>query len=252
MNKNQIRQLAVVLATLMMIIINGLATVIPINNKRTAEIAESFDIFFIPAGYVFSIWALIYLGLLAYSVYQALPAQREDSTLQKIGYLYVYTCAANISWLVFWHYEVFVLSLIVIMALLGLLSLIYLQLGVCRNRVSKAEKWLVHIPFSVYLGWIIIAAISNLALVLDFFGWNGWGINQEVWALLMLTIAILISGIMIFTRGDIAFTLVFIWAFVGIAIQNHSATMVAAGAWVGALFAGISIFIETGLKRDPC
>ncbi len=103
MSKDRVRQILVVLAVLAMITVNILANALPINGQNTGEISDRFDVFFVPAGYVFSIWGLIYLGLLAYAVYQALPAQAENPTLRSIGYLFVLSCLANIAWIFLWH-----------------------------------------------------------------------------------------------------------------------------------------------------
>ena len=251
MNKNIVRQILVVLATLTTIAVNGLANTLPINGKGTGEISDNFDVYFVPAGYVFSIWGLIYLGLLAYSIYQALPAQRENPALQKIGYLYVWSCVANITWLFLWHYEIFPLTLIAMLAILGLLIAIYLRLNIGKAQVPAAQKWLVHLPFSIYLGWITVATIANATSLLDYVGWNGWGISPEVWTVLMLLAAVVISGMMSFTRGDIAYSLVLVWAFVGIAVKHQDITTVAAAAWVAALFVGLLLVVGVVLNRKP-
>ena len=196
MNKNILRQILVILATLATILVNGLATTLPINGKTPEEISDSFDVFFVPAGYVFSIWGLIYLFLIGYSIFQALPAQRENPALQKTGYLYVGSAFSNIIWIFLWHYEFFPLSVIAMLALLGCLIAIYLRLGIGKAQVPAAEKWLVHIPFSIYLGWITVATIANITTLLDYLEWGGWGISPEVWTLLMLTAATIISGMM--------------------------------------------------------
>src|SRR5210317_1147670 len=122
MNKDTLRQIIVVLSVLATIIVNGLASALPINGQTTGEISDSFDVFFVPAGYVFSIWGLIYLGLLAYAVYQALPAQAENPSLRSIGYLFVLSCLANIAWIFLWHYNQVALSVLAMLALLGLLT----------------------------------------------------------------------------------------------------------------------------------
>jgi hypothetical protein len=251
MNRNIIRQILVILATLATIGVNGLANALPINGKGTGEISDSFDVYFVPAGYVFSIWGLIYVGLLAYSIYQALPSQRENPSLQKIGYLYVGSCLANIAWIFLWHYLIFPLTLVAMLAILGFLIAIYLRLDICKAQVSSAEKWLVHIPFSIYLGWITVATIANATSLLDYLGWSGWGISPEVWTILMLLAAVVISGIMSFTRGDIAYSLVLIWAFIGIAVKHQDTSMVAAAAWVAALFVGLLLVLGVALNRKP-
>ena len=99
----------------------GLATALPLNGQTTGEISDRFDVYFVPAGYVFSIWGLIYLALIGYSLYQVLPSQRENPRLRRTGWLYVLSCAANIVWLFLWHYEVFELTIVAMGALLLLL-----------------------------------------------------------------------------------------------------------------------------------
>ena len=249
MNKNVIRQILVVLATLATIVVNGLANALPINGLGTGEISDMFDVFFVPAGYVFSIWGLIYLGLLAYSVYQALPSQRENAALQKIGYLYIWSSVANIVWLFFWHYLLFPLTLLAMLVILGLLIAIYLRLDIGRTQVSTAEKWLVHVPFSIYLGWITVATIANVTSLLDYLGWNGWGISPQVWAVIMLLAAVVISGIMSFTRTDIAYSLVLIWAFVGIAVKHQGTALVATSAWAASILVGILLVVGVVFNR---
>jgi benzodiazapine receptor len=249
MNKNVIRQILVVLATLATIVVNGLANALPINGLGTGEISDMFDVFFVPAGYVFSIWGLIYLGLLAYSVYQALPSQRENAALQKIGYLYIWSSVANIVWLFFWHYLLFPLTLLAMLVILGFLIAIYLRLDIGRTQVSTAEKWLVHVPFSIYLGWITVATIANVTSLLDYLGWNGWGISPQVWAVIMLLAAVVISGIMSFTRGDIAYSLVLIWAFVGIAVKHQGTALVATSAWAASILVGILLVVGVVFNR---
>ncbi len=175
MSKDRVRQILVVLAVLAMITVNILANALPINGQNTGEISDRFDVFFVPAGYVFSIWGLIYLGLLAYAVYQALPAQAENPTLRSIGYLFVLSCLANIAWIFLWHYNLVALSVVAMLALLGLLLAIYLRLDIGRAPVAPAMKWLVHVPFSIYLGWITVATIANITSWLYEVGWSGWG-----------------------------------------------------------------------------
>ncbi len=103
MNNDRVRQILVVVAVLAMIAVNIMANALPINGQATGEISDRFDVYFVPAGYVFSIWGLIYLGLLAYAVYQVLPAQAENPSLRNIGFLFVLSCVANIAWIFLWH-----------------------------------------------------------------------------------------------------------------------------------------------------
>lgn len=95
--KDTLRQIANVFALLATIVVNGLANALPLNGLSTGEISDRFEVYFVPAGYVFSIWGLIYLALVAFAIYQALPAQRENPRLRRVGYLFVLSCAANVA-----------------------------------------------------------------------------------------------------------------------------------------------------------
>ena len=234
MNRDTLRQTLVIIAAFATIIFNVAANALPLNGLNTGELSDRFKIFFVPAGYVFSIWGLIYLGLIAYAIYQVLPAQREDPRLRSIGYLFILSCLANIAWLFLWHYEVFEFTLIAMGVLLLSLVAIYLRLDIGRGEVSNAEKWAVHIPFSIYLGWITVATIANTTQLLYYLGWNGWGISAEIWAVIMLAAGVVISAIMSLTRADIAYSLVLVWAYIGIAIQHNDTPIVANSALIGA------------------
>jgi hypothetical protein len=243
MKKNTIRQIVVILATLATLVVNYLAASLPLNNQTTGEISDRFDVYFVPAGYVFSIWGLIYLGLLAYMVYQALPAQREAPYLQSIGYPYALSSAANIAWLFLWHYNVFPLTVVAMLAILLLLIAIYLRLGVGRGRVPAARQWLVHFPFRIYLGWITVATIANVTSLLDYWGWNGWGIPPEMWAVIMLVAGAAITSGVSITHGDVAYVAVIVWAFVGIAVKHAGTPIVAITAWAAAAVVALTLLV---------
>jgi benzodiazapine receptor len=250
MKKGITRQIIVVLALIATIVVNGLANALPLNNLTTGEISDRFDVYFVPAGYVFSIWGLIYLALAAYAVYQALPAQKENPRLQAIAELFALSCALNVLWLVLWHYEVFLVTMATMLALLLVLILIYLGLGIGRARVSAAEKWLVHVPFSIYLGWITVATIANVTTVLDYLGWDGWGVPQ-VWAVVMLVAGMSIASAVGLTRGDVAYMGVIVWAFVGIAVKHAATPPVSIAAWSTAGLVGVMIVVSALVYKKP-
>jgi len=246
--RDVLRQAVNVLAVVAVIVVNGLANALPLNGQTTGEISDRFQVYFVPAGYVFSIWGVIYLALLAFAVYQALPAQRNNPRLRRVGYLFAASCVANIAWLFLWHYEQFVLTLVAMFALLLSLITIYLQLEIGRAAVSPAEKWLVHVPFSIYLGWITVATIANVTTVLDFLGWSGWGISDQAWAVIMLLVAGALAAVVSLTRGDVAYSLVIMWALVGIAVKHAGTSPVAVTAWVMAAFVGVVLVL--GIVRS--
>jgi benzodiazapine receptor len=234
MFRDTLRQVMVLVAALTTIVFNIGANILPLNELNTGEISDRFDVFFVPAGYVFSIWGLIYLGLIAYAIYQVLPAQSNNPRLSSIGNVFILSCVANIAWLFLWHYEVFVFTLVAMLVLLLSLITIYLRLDIGRSEVSMAEKWAVHIPFSIYLGWITVATIANATQLLFYLGWNGWGINAATWAAIMLAVGVVISALMSLTRADIAFSLVLVWAYIGISLKHSNEPLVAVSALIGA------------------
>ena len=245
-----VRQIAVIIATIATIVVNGLANALPINGKGTGEISDTFDVFFVPAGYVFSIWGVIYLLLIAFTIFQALPAQRNDPVLNTVGWVYVLSCIANIVWIFLWHYERFPLTLVAMLTLLACLISSYLLLGVGRTEISAGYRWLVHLPFSVYLGWITVATVANVTDVLDYAGWGGWGISPEVWAVIMLVVATALTAAMLFTRRDAAYALVIIWALVGIAIKQAESRPVSLAAWVLTALIGILLLAMLLIGRS--
>jgi hypothetical protein len=248
MKNDVVRQWINVLAVILTLVVNGLANALPLNGQTTAAISDRFKVYFVPAGYVFSIWGLIYLGLIAFAVYQALPAQRENSRLRRIGYLFALSCLANSVWIFLWHYEFFLLTLVAMTALLLLLIAMYLRLGIGHAPVTTLEKWAVNIPFSVYLGWITVATIANVTDVLDYLKWSGWGLSPEGWMVIVLIVAVAIATAVSLTRGDIAYMLVIVWAFVGIAIKHADSPVVATTTWVMTALVVLMLVIGARIK----
>jgi len=248
MQKDTVRQVVVIVAVVVTIVVNTLANVLPLNGQTTGEISDRFDIYFVPAGYVFSIWGLIYLGLAAFAVFQALPSQRENPRLRRTGYLFVLSCIANSAWIFFWHYELFPLTVVAMLVLLVTLIAIYLMLGTGRTSAPPLERWLVRVPFSLYLGWITVATIANVTQFLAYIGWHGWGLSEEFWAVVMFAVATVVAGAVSLMRRDIAYMLVIIWAFIGIALKHAAVPLVAAAAWV-ATGANAALLVVGALHR---
>ena len=104
--------------------------------------------------------------------------------------------------------------------ILGSLIAIYLRLNIGREAVSAWDRWLIHVPFSIYLGWISVATVANATQLLYYLNWGGWGIAPEVWAVIMLIIAAALALIDNLARGDVGYSLVFVWAYIGIAVKH--------------------------------
>ena len=250
MKKDIWRQIANILSVVLALTVNILASTLPLNGQNTGEISDRFQVFFVPAGYVFAIWGVIYIGWIAFAIYQALPAQKESPRLRKLGYLFALSGLLNAAWLFCWHYNQFGLSVLVMLGLLGLLIASYLRLDVGRTPVGTAEKWCVDVPFSIYLGWISVAAIANVTDWLYFVNWNGFGIAPEIWAVIMLLVASLVGVMMALTRRDSAYLFVFAWSFAGIAVKQAATPMVTYAAWAAAVVAlGLAIYSIVARRR---
>jgi benzodiazapine receptor len=230
--------------------VNILATALPLNGQNTGAISDRFKVFFVPAGYVFAIWGVIYIGWIAFVIYQALPAQKESPRLRRLGYLFALSGLFNAAWLFCWHFNQFSLSVVVMLVLLGLLIASYLRLDVARTKVGNAEKWCVDVPFSVYLGWITVATVANITDLLYYVNWNGFGMPPEAWAVIMLIVASLVGLVMALTRRDSAYLFVLIWSFAGIAVKQAAVPMVAYAAWIAALVAlGLAVYSIVQRRR---
>ena len=250
MPQNSLRQFANAFSVALALTVNILASTLPLNGQNTGEISDRFQVFFVPAGYVFAIWGIIYIGWIAFSIYQFLPAQKENPRLQNLGYLFALSGIFNAAWLFCWHYNQFGLSVLVMLALLGTLIFSYLKLDVGRTAVSAAERWCVDIPFSVYLGWITVATVANITSYLYSINWNGFGIPAQAWAAIMIAVASLLGLLMTLTRRDSGYLFVLLWSFIGIAVKQAEFPLVANSAWAAsALALGLALYSIVQRRR---
>jgi hypothetical protein len=249
MKKITFYQILTLLATVFTLTVNALANTLPINGQTTGEISDRFAIYFVPAGYVFSIWGLIYLGLIAFALYQILPAQRENSLLKEIAPAYWLGSLANAAWILLWHYEYFPLTLIAMLILLATLLYVYVQISKARMSLDRSQKWFLQLPFSIYLGWISVATIANVSQVLFDADWNAWGISAAAWAAIMLGVAAFLGLMMQLRENDSAYVLVLVWAFIGIAIKHADTHLVAYSAWVFTAVLALAVIVGVFRKR---
>lgn len=204
-------------ATLSVIAVNAAAILLPINGVSTEELSARYPTGFTPAGWVFSIWSVIYVGLLALSVWSAMAPR--STRLSSIRGPYLVSCAANGTWIFLWHYEQVLASVLVMLVLLGSLATLYVRLR--RGPAGSPLEWLcVDLPISVYLGWITTASIANFATWLFDVGAYPLGLGMDAWALVSVTLAIAVYvGVGVLTR-DAVYVGVFAWASLGIAYQT--------------------------------
>jgi hypothetical protein len=248
--KDTLRQISVVLTVIGTILINTLANALPINGLNTGQISDRFQVYFVPAGYVFSIWGLIYLGLIALAIFQVLPSQKENPRMRSTGWWISLGGLANIAWIFLWHYQQFPLTLVAMLTLLATLIVTYLRLGIGKTSVPAAEKWAVRVPISIYLGWITVATVANVTSVLDYLNWNGFGLAPEIWMVIVLAAVVVIAGLVIYNRRDIAYALVILWALAGIAIKFAAVPAVAIPTWITFGLVALTLMVVVLKKKS--
>ena len=239
-----------VIAFVLTVVVNSLAgSTTLIGGVNTAQVSDSNPSLITPAGYVFAIWGVIYVLLAVFIIFQALPKEQGKGYQGKIGWLFVLSCLINIVWLFLWQYGQLGLSVVLMFMLLATLIMIYLRLDIGRSAATRREKLAVHLPFSVYLGWITIASIANVSATLVSLNWDGFGISPTAWAILIVIVALMITLIMTAMRKDIAYSLVVVWALIGIAAKQSAYPDVVTTTEVAAVIALIALAVMILLPR---
>jgi len=217
-------------AFLLVVIVNVLSNALPINDQSMSEISAKYPSLFTPAGFTFSIWGIIYLTLLVFVIYQALPAQRSNQVIAGISRLFQINCAANAAWLIAWHYDLLNLSLLIMLVMLGTLVTIYRALLAELDSASIVQHLALHLPFSLYTGWITLATIANFSAVQTGNGWDDIGLTAVNWTLLKIAIAGAIGATIVLRYRDPIFVLVVAWAAYGISVMQSSTPAVSGAA----------------------
>jgi len=221
--KNGILKILVVITYVGMVFVNYLANSLPINDRTTGEISNAYPNLFSPAGITFSIWGLIYLLLAGYVVYQFTKrVQRNKVLFKRVNIYFIATSFANICWIFAWHYDFIGLSLLIMTALLYFLIRIA---DILRDKqLTLRDKLWLHAPFSVYFGWVTVAAIANATVFLVSIDWNGFGIAEHVWTSIIIVIGATIGILRMLKDKNVVYGLVLIWAYLGILIKHVSDT----------------------------
>ncbi|MDD4382446.1 MAG: tryptophan-rich sensory protein [Candidatus Dojkabacteria bacterium] len=233
--KSLILKIATAASVLVMFVVNTLANTIPINGMTTGAVSDSIKIFFVPAAYVFSIWGLIYLGIV---LYLFLMFKKYENFDKKISLWVIIGSLANAGWIFLWHYELIYSSVILMLVLLGSLIAIHLEMN--KEKVSIWKR----LPFNIYLGWISVATVANIAGALYLANWNGFGISGEIWSAIMIIIATTL-GLIAAIKKNYAYTLVILWALIGILVRFSGVSDIVA---VTSLITVILISVFFGIK----
>jgi translocator protein len=218
-----------------MFIVNGLANYLPLNGLTTGDVSALYPNKFVPDGFTFSIWSIIYLWLLVFLGYTTniliwLPGvdHRYDRIISILP-LFWFSCLLNASWIISWHYLQVLISLIIMLLLLFTLFSIYKKLQINPAQPRKRDHLLVEVPFYIYFGWISVATIANTTALLVHHNWLGGPLSESTWSIIMMAIAAVLGIWMSLRHHRPAFTLVIIWALLG--IQRSQGELFPAVEW---------------------
>ena len=249
-NNQRFKQLLVIIATVGVLVVNYFAGVGYINGVTPEVISDKYPTFVTPSGYAFAIWSLIYLGLIAFSIYQALPSQTDNPRFRSIRTVYIANCAANCFWLYLWHYDSILAALAVMFFLLLTLVLINVNL---QNTQSTAETWLARIPFSIYFGWITVATILNFSITLVFLGVNTSESNSIILSAILIVVATVLGIFIRFKLAIFAYPLAIAWALTAIAVKQSGKTAIvvcAAFGVIALLVSALTVFLNLGNQAN--
>ncbi len=217
MNKQWGLRIATVVFLIITLTINGLSNT-DLFPTTVGDLSDTRALLFLPDGYVFAIWGLIYTGLIGYAIYQMRPVALEKGVVDRVGFWFILNLIANSAWIIVFVYDIVWASTVLIIFMLITQLIIYHRLEIGKRKVDWQERWAVHIPFSVYTGWVTVATVANITTQL-YVGGNITsfvGINADIWASLLLVIAGGIGLLFLYLRRDIAYALVVVWATYGI------------------------------------
>ena len=234
--------------------LNGLANALPLNGMTTGALSALYPNLFVPMGATFAIWGLIYTWLLGFVGYGLMLAwsSREETPLATIGPWFAVNMLANAAWIVAWHWTLVPVALALMGVILGTLIVMYLRLRVGVAPAPAADRWLVHAPVSIYLGWITVATIANITALAVELGAPSFGDGPAMLTVGVLATAVLIAGRMLWARRDVPFTLVVAWALLGIHLKRAGSAeagseLVAGAALVGMVALGAGLVLA-GLR----
>lgn len=212
--------LANILLYLGMVIINSLANILPINGLKTGEISDRYPNLFVPAGFTFSIWGVIYLFLLISIIYQTIYSfsnKNGKKISSSFQLLFAASLILNFLWILAWHYLLIIPSVIIMVTLLRVLVALYYK----TREVSKFPYWAFKAPVELYYGWIVVATIANFTAFLVEREWSGCPFSPSVWTIIMVVVGLLLTVFKLEIYKAYIFASVFIWAYIGIIAKRN-------------------------------
>lgn len=211
-----------ILFLVMTVFISYLSNSKILNGESMGSISAQYHNLFTPAGYAFSIWGLIYIGLFSFVIYYG-PFGKQttdrERTVLNIGWWFVISCITNSLWVICWIYNY---TLITIFLMVFLLISLMKILSVIEKEKNTKIKFFLHYPFAIYAGWISVALIANVAAYLTKIHWGGLGLDEAWWAILLFLVAGALHLLVLWKKNLPAFSLVSVWALIAIAIENQA------------------------------
>lgn len=245
MKNNQsdlLKQILVIIATLGTIAVNSLAGIGRIGGVTPKDISDKYYTSLTPSGYAFTIWSLIYFGLIIFSIYQALPSKGER--FRNLRSIYIISCVANCLWIYLWHYDQILACLAVIFVLL--LTLVFINLNL-RNTKSVAETWFAATPFALYFGWVTVATILNSTIALVSLGIQTSETTTNILACALIAVAAVFGVIFRQVLSNSAYPLAIAWALTAIGVQQSGKTAIViftAFGTIACLLAALSFVLK--------
>ena len=233
------------------IAVNALANILPINGYNTGQVSAFYPNAFVPTGFTFSIWGVIYLLLLSYTIgftYYSLKRQAYPKAfvfIERINIYFLLTCVFNMSWIIAWHYLQIEISVVIMLLFLVTLIQLFLKSNIMANDLNLTQKFILQTPFIVYLGWISVATIANITALMVAYKWTALSIAPVYWSAAMILIAIVLALLMVKKFQVVSFTLVVAWALWGIYNAQGPAAPILARLTAG----GIGLLISAVLFR---
>lgn len=203
---------AYVLLFVGVIAVNGAANALPINGLTTGAVSDLYPNLFTPAGFAFSIWGLIYSGLLAFLI--RILTTSDTALVGKLFPWFAINSFANMAWIFAWHHLQVVTSLVLMLVLL--ISLVYLTTELRSSTRPSKDIRFFNAVFEIYLGWITVATVANFTALLVAFNWNTLGISEAHWMLIILPVIVVIAWVMYIKYTSVIYLLPIIWALYGI------------------------------------
>ena len=223
---------------------SGAAGGTPIQNAAGGALAADATLI-APATPAFSVWSVIYLGLIVYAVWQLLPAQSSAERQRRVGYWIAASLVLNAFWILSIQFDLLPLSVPIIIVLLAVLVQAFLQ-AIAYPPSSLADTLITDATIGLYLGWVCVATAANVTALLVASGFTGWGLAPELWSLVVVTVALAVGVLLaVASRGRISPALTLAWGLCWVAVGRLAGEPASPITGVAAAIAAALVLLVT-------